>query len=123
MKYIFSLFICTLLLFSCKKEPAPPPDPLDASRIVGNWRDMTGTFSPDWNYQFEDGILTQSYDKFGAQLTTLTYPYAIRNDTIIIGGDVTNIARKWVVYFECQDVVKVTQVGFLFGQQFWLSRY
>lgn len=111
----------TLPFLSCEKDP-PPPNPLDASRIEGRWVDMTGTFSPDWHYNFDNGLLTQTYIKAGATLSELTYPYAIRDSTIIIGGDANNAPREWSVNFECHEVVQITQSQTQIGQRFWLTR-
>ena len=114
--FVFSLFI------ACKEKVDIIPDPSDASRIEGDWVDMTGTFAPDWHYHFESGLLTQSYIKAGATLSEISFPYAIRDSTIIIGGDATNAPREWNVLFECEDVVQITQSSNQLGQKFWLKR-
>jgi len=115
MKHLF-LLLFPFLLFSCEKDTPPSPT------IEGHWVDMTGTFAPDWHYHFEDGILTQSYVKAGGTLTTLKYPYAIRENKVIIGGDVTNQPREWTVLFECYEVVQITQEATMLHQRFWLKR-
>jgi len=122
MKYIF--FILAVFLLACRKETPQLfiPDPHDATRIEGHWADMTGTLAPDWHYHFDAGLLTQSYTKAGATLTSLTYPYAIRRDSVFIGGDATNIPRTWLLEFECEEVVMVTQSAAALGQRFWLKR-
>jgi hypothetical protein len=123
--YIMLALLAALLLLpliSCKKDVLPDPSPSDASRIEGRWVDMTGTFAPDWHYHFNGGLLTQSHIKAGATLTALTYPYAIRNDSIFIGGDLTNAPRVWLVDFECDEVVEISQEAAVMGQRFWLKR-
>jgi len=105
-----------LPLVSCDKDPEPQPS------IEGRWVDMTGTFAPDWHYHFDSGILTQSYIKAGTTITTLTYPYAVRDNIVIIGGDATNAPREWHLLFECHEVVQVTQSATMLSQRFWLKR-
>jgi hypothetical protein len=120
MKYTF-LFALLICLSACHKDP-PPPEPHYAATIEGRWVDMTGTFSPNWHWQFEAGLLTQYYFQANTVITTLTYPYALRDSTIIIGGDATNFPREWDVLFECEDVVQVTQSNTQLSQRFWLKR-
>ena len=113
--------LLVLPLISCHKE-GPPPEPDYATAIEGRWVDLTGTFAPDWHYHFEAGLLTQYYIKAGATLSELSFPYAIRDSMIIIGGDATNAPREWHLLFECEDVVQVTQKTSSLGQRFWLKR-
>ena len=115
---ILIVILMLLPLFSCNKDP----DPVEPLSIEGHWVDMTGTFAPDWHYHFEDGLMTQYYITAGATLSELSYPYAIRDSTILIGGDATNPPRTWNVYFECADVVRVTQAHAIMGPRFWLKR-
>lgn len=121
MKKTNLLLFATLLLFACQKDPSPPANS-DASRIEGHWVDLTGTLAPDWQYHFNQGVVTQSFVHYGAVLSSLTYPYAIRSDTVFIGGDIANAPRTWVVYFQCDEVVEVKQVGLLLGHRFWLKK-
>lgn len=118
------LYPLFLLLFSCHKEdpPTPTPQPHYAQLIEGKWEDMTGTFAPDWHYDFNDGLLTQHYLKTGSPIIKLSFPYAVRDSAIIIGGDATNPPREWRLLFECEDVVQVVQQGPALGQRFWLKR-
>lgn len=119
LTYIMLALLAALLilpLVSCEKDPPPQPT------IEGRWVDMTGTFAPDWHYQFQNGLLTQSYIKAGTTITTLTYPYAVRDSTVIIGGDATNPPREWHLLFECHEVVQVTQSATMLSQRFWLKR-
>ncbi len=119
-KLAYLLLICLAALMilpfiSCKEPEAP-------NTIEGDWIDLTGSIYPDWHYHFERGILTQKYEKFGATLTTITFPYATRGDSVFIGGNSTNDPRIWVLSFECADVVKVQSVSATFGPTFWLTR-
>lgn len=111
----YTLLLFSTLLVSCEKDPPFPS-------IEGHWVDMTGTFAPDWHYHFDDGLLTQEYFVLGVTLASLTYPYAIRDSTIIIGGDATNNPREWTIYFECNDVVQITQTSDQLSPRFWLKR-
>lgn len=111
------LILSVIITLNCCRQD--PPEPYS---IEGRWVDLTGTLSPEWHYHFEDGILTQSYVQFGAQITKLTYPYAIRDSLVYIGGDTTNAPREWQVHFECDDVIRVTQTGAMINHRFWLKR-
>ena len=125
---IFFRFLATIailgiiMLGSCKDNDPISHDSHDATRIEGNWVDLTGTLSPDWHYSFDRGLLTMQYEKAGATITTLTYPYATRHDSVFIGGDATNTPQIWTLEFECDEVVKVNRVGALISQEFWLKR-
>lgn len=116
MKHILFLLLA-ILLFQCRETDSSAP-----YTIEGHWVDMTGTFAPDWHYHFDNGLLFQSYVKAGGTLTTLTYPYAIRDSVVIIGGDATNAPREWTLHWECEDVVQVTQSAQVLSQRFWLKR-
>jgi hypothetical protein len=120
MKQLLPLLLCITIL-SCQKEK-PDHSPTDASGIQGEWVELTGTLQPDWKYSFDDGLLTQSYEAFGSVLTTLTFPYATRQDTVFIGGDTNNQTRIWILYFECHEIVQVRDASSLLGQKFWLKR-
>jgi len=119
---LFSAMLLVALFIGCKEKEDLPLDQFDAQRIEGRWVDMTGTLAPDWHYHFDGGLLTQSYIKAGATITALTYPYAIREDSIFIGGDLTNAPRVWLVDFECDEVVQISQEAAVLGQRFWLKR-
>lgn len=109
------LFMATLFASSCKKDEAPPS-------IEGHWADLTGSINPDWHYHFDNGLLTQSYIIAGTTITSLTFPYAIRDTVIIIGGDINNPAREWAYSFECNDVLRITEQDHVINRRFWLKR-
>lgn len=120
---IFTLLLLVCLMAACKEEQTPPFNPQDARHLEGHeWTNLTGALHPEWHYCFEGGLLTQRYVEFGATLSTITLPYAIRQDTVYIGGNATNNPRTWVLYFECEDVVQVAEQGPVLSQVFWLKR-
>lgn len=109
MKYIPFLLLLLTLFTACHKE-APPADPRDASRIEGGvWSSLLPAH-PDWRYTFDNGLLRQYVSDFGAVVSDQTYPYALRHDTLIIGGSGGASARCWVVYFYCDSIVQVQNV-------------
>lgn len=103
------VFLLLIFLFSCHKEPISP-DASDASRIEGTWSSLLPAH-PDWKYDFHKGLLTQSVQDFGQPLSVNTYPYAIRKDTIFIGGDATNAPRWWITKFKCDSLVECKTGG------------
>ncbi len=110
MKNIAFFLLSLTLLTACRKE-APPADPRDAARIEGGvWGSLLPA-QPDWRYEFDDGLLRQYVSDFGAVLSEQTYPYALRHDTILIGGSGATDARRWVVYFHCDSVVECRTQG------------
>lgn len=109
MKNIALLTLLLLSLVQCRKEPIAP-DPKDAARIEGTWSNMLPAH-PDWRYEFYDGLLTQSVYDFGQPLSVKTYPYAIRQDTIFVGGDSVNAPRQLIVYFYCDSLVQCRTQG------------
>jgi hypothetical protein len=53
-------------------------------------------------------------------ITTQEYVYAIKSDSVFIAG--SGGQRIWVVYFECDDVVQITEIEALLGAKRWLKR-
>lgn len=102
---------------SCKDQDPP------VLSIEGSWSPMIPAH-PEWVYDFREGLLTQSITDFGVVITTLTYPYAVRQDTVWIGGDANNLPRVWLLAFECPDIVRVNNIspGAVLSPQFWLKR-
>lgn len=117
-KLCITLVACCLIFAACQKAPEPIPPSLEG----GTWIDLTGSINPDWHYQFDDGLLTQSYVVAGTTITTLTYPYALRDSLIVIGGDTNNPPREWAYSFECHDVLRITERNQVLNRRFWLKR-
>lgn len=74
--------------------------------IEGQWQALLPAH-PNWLYEFHNGLLTQSITDFNAVISTRTYPYTERGDTIYIGGDLNNDTRKWLVTWESPNVVHI----------------
>jgi hypothetical protein len=117
--HTFKLLLLALIFCACQKDH-PEPNPADASRIEGTWVNMTQ--ATDWSYHFQSGLLTQQYTTAGVVITELSYPYAVRDSIVIIGGDLNNAPREWVVFFQCNEVVEITAQNGMIAQRFWLKR-
>jgi len=116
------ILILLLFVVACRDSDGPVFNPTDATMIEGHcWADLTGTVGPEWCYCFERGLLTQTYYGFGATFSSLSFPYAIRHDTVLIGGDANNPPRTWLLFFECDEVARVTTSAAL-NHRFWLKR-
>lgn len=96
------VFFATICLLCCKKESNLHLLPT----IEGAWAQYSP--SPKWSYLFTDGILEQSIQISGQPIIQHMFPYAVRMDTVFIGGDSTNPPRKWLVDFLCDSVCQVT---------------
>lgn len=98
------------VLIACRKE-TPPDEPRDASRLEGGaWRNILPAH-PAWQYEFQDGLLRQYVLDFGIVVSDQTYPYALRRDTVFIGGDAFSSPRRWVIYFHCDSLVECHTQG------------
>ncbi|MBL7780674.1 MAG: hypothetical protein JNM22_05605 [Saprospiraceae bacterium] len=121
MKHLY-LILLPILFLQCQKE-MPEPNPKDASRIEGRWESLLPS-NPEWAYSFEDGFLTQTHTNFGTVLSSQTYTYATRNDTVFIGGSGLNMERRWKVYFHCDSIVEARTAtpGSVLAPTIWLKR-
>ena len=118
MKKIVLCFL-TFFVISCKKDILLP-SPYDATRIEGaKWIPLSPP-TPTQEYSFQDGILSQSllpdYTK------VFEGPYAIRKDTMFIGGNSVNPERVWILYFHCDSIVRVKNTGAILNQIFYLKK-
>lgn len=104
MKHILFALCLSALAFSACRDQAPP-DPT----IEGRWRQLIPAHPP-WEWNFDNGILTQSVQDFGATLTTLQFTYAVRADTIYIGGDGQNDPRRLVIRFLGDGALEARQL-------------
>lgn len=106
MKYLKIILIVTVLLayLACRDqyEPLLP-------EIEGRWRKLVPAHPPT-EYDFRAGIMTQA-TYFGAQpVATIQRIYAVRGDTLHIGGDLSDPQRRYVLRFLGSEVVEVTPV-------------
>lgn len=105
-----------LVAFSCGDGNKPP-----LPSIEGEWRSLIPK-QPDWRYQFRRGLLTQYTTVGNTTISSKTYPYAERGDTLYIGGDQFDPPRRWLLKWECHTVVEVKQLDVQFPQLWWLRR-
>lgn len=122
MKHYILLFACAILFSTCQKDTAPS-DPRDATRIEGRWRSLLPAH-PDWQYDFNDGLLTQSVTDLGVVVSSLQFTYAIRHDTIHIGGDGINIPRNYQAYIHCDSIAELKNItpGAIIAPTMWLHK-
>ena len=100
----FCLLLLALCLFSnCRDQPPPAPT------IEGYWHQLIPQHPP-WEWHFDNGILTQSVQDFGATLTTLQFTYAVRDDTVFIGGDGNNDPRILLIRFLGDGAIEAKQL-------------
>lgn len=97
-----AILLLTFALAGCQHDTIPTK-PFD---ITGAWVKVPA-YKPEWRYHFSGNILTQSIVDFGATITALEYPYALREDTLIIGGDNNNAPRRWLIHPICDSIVEV----------------
>lgn len=96
------------------------PMPADCG-IQGRWTALVPD-NPDWQYHFERGLLTQFTTFAGTTISEKQYPYALRGDTLLIGGDAHDAPRRWVLRFECCDVVEIQHLAGPIATPRWLRR-
>ena len=73
----------------CRDQHPLPPG------IEGRWKQLTGAPVPR-EYVLDAGLFTQE-TLFGSQVVaSITFPYAERGDTLLIGGDENNPPRTWI---------------------------
>lgn len=113
---LWAMLILVIILPGCGDGKAEP-----RYSIEGEWYNLTHS-SPDWLYTFRNGLLTQSVSHAGVPLSTKTYPYAERGDTLYIGGDQQDPPRRWLLRWECHNVVEVRQLDVQFSTLRWLVR-
>ena len=90
------------LLSSCKDQ-----DPLPLS-VEGVWQQRLPA-TPGWTFTFQDGVLTQYHNGFGATLSWGQYNYAQRGDTLYISGDENDPARVWHIELLTERDMKVRE--------------
>lgn len=104
MKHLL-LLLLAFTLYTCHK-----PDPVAPERLEGHWLRILPEH-PEWNYDFQDHLLTQYIIDFGDTITLLQFPYATRGDTVLIGGDPQNEPRVLLFNFICDSVANVRDIS------------
>ncbi len=97
------LFI--LALFSCRDQN-PPPLP----GIEGAWRQLIPVHPPT-QYVFHDGVMTQTVFVGADPVAEIQRTYAERGDTLLIGGDVGDPARRWLLRYIGDGALEATTIG------------
>jgi len=111
------LFVLTYAIQSCRDQfdPLPPS-------IEGHWQKLVPA-KPPTEYDFRAGILTQTISFAGQPVAEIQRTYAMRLDTLLIGGDVGDPQRRYVLRFIGGEVVEVRQVSAdtlaLGGMAYW----
>jgi len=114
MKYLLLIFILAQAC-ACGDNKAPLPT------IEGLWQAMIPA-KPNWQYDFQNGLLTQYVTDFGKPLSTRQYPYAMRGDTLIIGGDEQNPPRRWLLTFKCERIIETKPLNQQLAEVLYLER-
>lgn len=88
------LFAALLAIFGhcaqgCRDQYPDPPG------IEGRWKQLTGATVPR-EYLLDDGLFTQETLFGSTTVASITFPYAERGDTLLIGGDENNPPRTWI---------------------------
>ncbi len=111
------LYMGTIL--GCKKTPIDPPSPT----IEGEWRDLIqGT--PNYVYHFDNGLLIQTAMIGNSAVVVQQYTYAVRQDTVYIGGNEGTPARLWKYRFELDSLMEVKDItpGVQISKLSWLIK-
>ncbi len=78
--------------------------------IEGHWRRLVPA-KPPVEYVFRNGVVTQT-TFFGSQpVAVIDRVYAEQADTLLIGGDVGDPQRRYLLRFIGSEVVEVTPIG------------
>lgn len=105
MKFYFLLLV---LICSCQKDPEPSPEP-PARTIEGHWKILVPA-TPQWHYVFDDGLLEESVYVGPTKIVSYLYPYAIRADTIFVGGDINTPPTLWNFKFHLDSLVELKNI-------------
>lgn len=104
MKHFALPLLFILSLLSCRDRPGPEPG------IEGLWRQMIPVHPPR-TYDFRNGVVTQSTTFAGSPVATLQFVYTERGDTLLIGGDLNNPPRTWLLRFIGDGALEAQQVS------------
>ena len=90
--------------------------------IEGKWRRLVPA-NPPVEYDFRNGVMTQT-TFFGSQpVASIQRVYAEQSDTLLIGGDLGDPQRRYLLRFIGSEVVEVKPVGIdtliLAGLAYW----
>lgn len=94
-----------LLAAACRDR-----DDLSQHSIEGRWRKLVPA-NPPTEYDFRDGVMTQTFFVGSQPVASLQRVYAERDDTLLIGGDVGDPQRRYLLRFIGSEVVEVTPIG------------
>lgn len=115
--YSVTIFCAICFIGACldQYEPLPPS-------IEGHWRKLVPAHPPT-EYDFRAGILTQTISFAGQPVAEIQRTYAMRLDTLLIGGDLGDPQRRYVLRFIGGEVVEVRPVSAdtlaLGGMAYW----
>ena len=96
-----------VILLGCQKEDQPVvPSP---ATIEGHWRILVPS-TPDWHYYFNTGVLIQTARVGNTSVATYQFTYAIRHDTLLIGGDISAPPRMWRYTFHLDSLMEIRDI-------------
>lgn len=105
-KTLLLIAFVAMLFHACHKQANESPEP---PSIEGHWVNLNLTF-PDWQYHFNDNILEQYIVEVDDTIGWHQFTYAVRNDTIIIGGDATAPNRVWKATFWADNITEINNI-------------
>jgi hypothetical protein len=119
IKFSVLTLIFSIFFVFCKKNIESLPN---LQTIEGNWVQESPLPSQEWRYKFNDGILQQSASVGNTTVVQYQFPYALRGDTVVIGGDSINPPRTWLLDFWCDSVVEVQPLNVLIAPRLLFRR-
>ena len=96
---ILAIFLGGLIAFQSQCKPEPQP------KIYGDWQTLSGLITPI-EYRIRENELCERYPDFPPQ-TRICFGTELKGDTLQIFNG--NANRTWVLNFNGQNVVTVTQ--------------
>lgn len=103
MKQAF-LLLLLLLAISCGDQSSLPVPALE-----GRWSQLVPDHPPT-EYDFRNGLVTQSTFFAGNTVASLQFVYSQRGDTVSIGGDLNNQPRTWIIRFIGDGAMEAKQL-------------
>jgi len=107
--------LLALSILSCRDQYPDPPG------IEGRWKQLTGITGERY-HTLQDNLLTQETYVGNTLVASLQFTYALRGDTLIIGGDGANQPRTWITRLIGDQVMEVRERAGMFELYYLLER-